>query len=113
MKQFADHPDLHDPAAKRHLTAAITQEKFEERQDTLRTFRNRLVSLICAGPQSLAYRIRRGYSLHEERNDEEAAYMLTKDQSDAENYKHSADQDNFLRIGTIVASACACLVELV
>ena len=98
---------LHEARA---LAAAVAQEKFDEKNDALRIYRDRAVALLCAAPNALLQRLPRRYEVQ---RDEEAGYWITLHDTDEVNYVSSEEQEKVLKMGTFVASLCACLVELV
>mmetsp|Transcript_14143 Transcript_14143/g.37337 ORF Transcript_14143/g.37337 Transcript_14143/m.37337 type:complete len:247 (-) Transcript_14143:248-988(-) len=109
-------PTLDHGNEARLLAAAIAQEKFDEKNDVVRVRRERLLGWLCSAPRAIAQPCGHHHErLREEpkQPDPEAGYYVTPADTDDANYASSEEQSRALKLGTVVASMCACLVELV
>jgi len=120
--------ELAEKTAARHLAAAIAQERFNEKADRTRFCREWALDLFCAAPNVvmrwLAYQPHRYVPRNSGRffdratrqragcEEEEVPYFISQNDTDDFNYQSSDSQSRNLKIGTAVASLCACLVEL-
>jgi len=118
QKQRLSHfsSQLNRQSEARLLAAAIAQEKYDEKNDPLRLQRERILKLLCKVPAAChrgASRKRSYERQSEVEREPEAGYWILEEDTDDKHFVRIEDQSRTFKLGTALASLCACLVELV